>query len=343
MNQRNEKQEQCTNLYLPQLINKPLEENSKTFKQIGSINTLKTISQFKNDSISEFQIKNDVSYNYSNKFTQSNKEKSQIQSNRAHTVCKQYQFVNQLRNEIYYKNYFIGGIKEILSKDKYSQNLKQMCLDQLNQIYKNVTCNTQIFNSKKQMPNLILSKKYSIAIDLDETLVHSEELQPNKRYDFQNLQFGAFIRPYSQQFLQLVSKHANLFIFTSSNLKYAKIIAQILDPQKEYFQGIFFRDHCTVLKDNTQTKDINIISGDLTKIILIDNNPQCFIPQPFNGIPIIPFLDSKTDQELIILSQFLEREIFNVEDVQPVIKRFFQFEQFRQFQNGVQAFEILHN
>ncbi|CAD8148814.1 unnamed protein product [Paramecium octaurelia] len=344
MNQRNKIQGCCSNLSLPQLTKKTDENCLKTLKQISPNNAFKKIGDFQCCGASTSQINKAF-----DKFSDSEYKKGKVGDksrkdlcSRAH-VYQQQKIEDQLTKQIQYNDYFIGGIKEILSKEISSQNLKQMCIDQLNQIYKNVTCKDQTFISKKQMHNIVLTKKYSIAIDLDETLVHSEELKPNRRYDFQNLQFGTFIRPYCSQFLQTLNKHANLFVFTSSNIKYATTIMQILDPQKDLFQGLFFRDHCTILQDNTQVKDIKIISSDLTKIILIDNNPQCFIPEPFNGIPIVPFLDNKADKELLILSQLIEREIFTSEDVQHVIKRFFQFQQFRQFENGMQAYQILYN
>ncbi|CAD8155063.1 unnamed protein product [Paramecium pentaurelia] len=327
----NQIQGPCSNLSSQKLNKKSEESCYKTLKQIGAINNLKKFGDFQSCD------------NLFNQTSSRKKEGDKLRKDNYSRVNAQQKFDIQLRNEIQYKDYFIGGIKDIISKEKCSQNLKQMCIDQINQIYKNVTYKDLYFNSKKQLHNIILTKKYSIAIDLDETLVHSEELKPNRRYDFQNQQFGIFIRPYCLQFLQMLNKYANLFIFTSSNIKYATTIMQILDPLKEIFQGLFFRDHCTILQDNTQVKDIKIISNDLTKIILIDNNPQCFIPQPFNGIPIIPFIDNKADKELLILYQFIEREIFSAEDVQQVIKRFFQFQQFRQFENGMQAFQILYN
>ncbi|CAK93267.1 unnamed protein product (macronuclear) [Paramecium tetraurelia] len=346
MNQRNKIQGCCSNLSLPQLTKKTDENCAKTLKQITPTNTLKKIGDFQGCGRSTSQLNNAILNNLYDQASQKSKvgdKPRKDMCSRAHTIYQQQQNDDQLRKQIQYNDYFIGGIKEILGKEICAQNLKQMCIDQLNQIYKNVTCKDQTFISKKQLPNIVLTKKYSIAIDLDETLVHSEELKPNRRYDFQNLQFGTFIRPYCLQFLQLLNKHANLFVFTSSNIKYATTIMQILDPQKDLFQGLFFRDHCTILQDNSQVKDIKIISSDLTKIILIDNNPQCFIPEPFNGIPIVPFLDNKADKELLILSQFIEREIFTSEDVQHVIKRFFQFQQFRQFENGMQAYQILYN
>lgn len=55
-------------------------------------------------------------------------------------------------------------------------------------------------------------------------------------------------------------------------------------------------------------KDLRVITGrDPEGIILVDNASYSFGFQLDQGIPIIPFYDSKQDSELLSLGRYLER------------------------------------
>lgn len=41
-----------------------------------------------------------------------------------------------------------------------------------------------------------------------------------------------------------------------------------------------FREH---------VKDLSCISNDLSRVVIVDNNPFSFLLQPLNGIPCVPF------------------------------------------------------
>jgi len=61
------------------------------------------------------------------------------------------------------------------------------------------------------------------------------------------------------------------------------------------------------------------------KLILIDNSCFSFCNNLNNGIPIIPFYNDKCDTELIKLEKFIMNNLYDVQDVRPIIKNIFRY------------------
>ena len=59
-----------------------------------------------------------------------------------------------------------------------------------------------------------------------------------------------------------------------------------------------YRENCVVSEDNIHIKDLRIFDRDINNIILVDNAAYSFVHQLNNGIPIIPFYDNKSDNQL---------------------------------------------
>ena len=75
-----------------------------------------------------------------------------------------------------------------------------------------------------------------------------------------------------------------------------------LDPDGSLIQYRLYRDHCIRTEEGIYIKDLRIISNrDLKDLIIVDNAVYSFGYQLDNGIPIIPFYDDKTDEELMHL------------------------------------------
>jgi hypothetical protein len=54
--------------------------------------------------------------------------------------------------------------------------------------------------------------------------------------------------------------------------------------------------------------------------VIVDNIPESFGFQPFNGIPVNSWYDDKEDRELYKLAGFL-KELANVDDVRRVLRK----------------------
>ncbi|KAI3731767.1 hypothetical protein L1987_62956 [Smallanthus sonchifolius] len=131
------------------------------------------------------------------------------------------------------------------------------------------------------------TKSITLALDLDETLVHSS-LEHCDDADFTFQVFSSLKehtvyvkqRPYLRTFLEKVSEMFHIVIFTASQSIYAKKLLDILDPEGKIISGRAYRDSC-VFSDGNYTKDLTVLGVDLAKIVLIDNSPQVFRLQPF--------------------------------------------------------------
>jgi carboxy-terminal domain RNA polymerase II polypeptide A small phosphatase len=46
-------------------------------------------------------------------------------------------------------------------------------------------------------------------------------------------------------------------------------------------------------------KDLTCISKDLSRVVIVDNNPFSFLLQPLNGIPCVPFSPSQPSDDQV--------------------------------------------
>lgn len=53
-------------------------------------------------------------------------------------------------------------------------------------------------------------------------------------------------------------------------------------------------------------KDLRILGVDLKNVVLVDNSAYSFGLQLDNGIPILPFYEDESDDELLHLSTYLQ-------------------------------------
>ena len=87
------------------------------------------------------------------------------------------------------------------------------------------------------------AEKKCLVLDLDETLVHCDT-EPIGEYDLTfEIDFEGSLhtiyarkRPFCEYFLQVVSSHFEVVVFTASQRCYADKLLDILDPEKKYIQ-----------------------------------------------------------------------------------------------------------
>ena len=213
----------------------------------------------------------------------------------------------------------------------------------------------------------ITSQKKILLLDLDETLIHAdfdEEFAENKsiKYDKiikfsskneKNTNFrecfededkieeekieedeeivhsvGIFVRNGVNEFLNEVSKHFDVGIFTASVKEYADAVISFLDPENKLIKFRLYRNNCINFNDAFSVKDLRIFKGvDLKNIILIDNSMYSFSAQLKNGVLINSFYYDKNDTELYNVLGYLINFILPADDIREVNEQFFNFQQ----------------
>ncbi|CAO3594240.1 unnamed protein product [Absidia cylindrospora] len=94
-----------------------------------------------------------------------------------------------------------------------------------------------------------------------------------------------------------------------------------LDPY-QYAMYRLYRDG-TRYVDGKHIKDISHLNRDLSKVIMMDSNPDAFSMQPENGIALKPWKGEAGDHGLLDYIPFLEAiALTNPTDIRPVLQSF---------------------
>ena len=170
------------------------------------------------------------------------------------------------------------------------------------------------FNFKENKKLVIFELESTLISCLDESL-------PNKINNDKRIS----IRPHLKSSLDLIKKYYNIVIYSSNNKNYVDKILDLLDPEHNYFNYRLYKEHCFQFKINNKTyftKNLNIFKNicSLKDIIIVDCSVLGFGFFLENGIPIIPYYDSKEDVELKILSYYLA-SISSNNDIREALKR----------------------
>lgn len=117
-----------------------------------------------------------------------------------------------------------------------------------------------------------------------------------------------------------------------------------LDPKGNRFAGRFYREHCVydhdlgvyakdlceVMRsrkmlingndDNKENEDDDCSSCDQRRVVLVDNNPLSFLPNPSNGILVSSFYDDPKDDTLEAVMELLHELDECGKDVRPILE-----------------------
>ena len=169
-----------------------------------------------------------------------------------------------------------------------------------------------IYNIKVPYLDNIRRKKFTLVLDLDETLI---AFKINQNQDNGLLKF----RPGIDYFLLKMKNIYEIVVFTSATQEYADPIINCIEQNEKYFDARLYRQH-TIIYENDFVKDISRIGRTLNSIIIVDNMPQNFRLQKDNGIFIKPFWgDDIFDTALFSLADILENIYYQFDDVRKGI------------------------
>lgn len=157
-----------------------------------------------------------------------------------------------------------------------------------------------------------LKKKYSLVLDLDETLICF-------KFKSQNDNSGTlYLRPGLFRFLREMKENFEIISFTAATREYAEPILNSIEGKEKFFDYKLYREHAVVIGKDF-VKDISRIGRDLKKIIIVDNMGMNFRLCKENGILIYPYyFQDKRDTALTelknILNLIVEEDFGDIRD-----------------------------
>ena len=181
---------------------------------------------------------------------------------------------------------------------------------------KSLYSGSAIFNNVKEtapfLPEIDKKYKFTLVLDMDETLVH---------FFFTNMNGMFIVRPYCFDFLNELNNYYEIVTFTAGIKDYADNILNLLDINDNIIKYRLYRSHVTNAPFSYY-KDLKLLGRDLKKIIIIDNLRENFRLQPDNGLFIKTWTSDVNDTQFKDLLNILKCiAINNVDDVRPIIQR----------------------
>jgi len=167
-----------------------------------------------------------------------------------------------------------------------------------------------INNISPFLPPIDSKYKYTLVLDMDETLIH---------FFFTHINGMFFVRPFCFDFLNELNDLYEIITFTAGTKDYADMILNQLDINNNIFKYRLYRQHITISELNI-FKDLDKIGRDLSKTIIIDNLKDNFKMHPNNGIFIKTWTSDINDIQLRDLKKILKDIVkYNVDDVREII------------------------
>ncbi|CAD8155962.1 unnamed protein product [Paramecium pentaurelia] len=218
--------------------------------------------------------------------------------------------------------YYIQKVKQAILQQNKNDHLNRVYRNHFKQLCQELSIGIKLkpanyTDINKKGVKLSQQNKYkdsiTLVFDLDETLIHCNQ-RDQKSYDViltidlnksQQVFAKINIRPNAVEILKKLSQDFELIVFTASDQIYAKNIIDYLDPNNNIFAHRLYRESCILTSGGILVKDLRILNRNLERVALIDNSAFNFSQQIDNGIPIIPFFDNKSDDELKHLYKYL--------------------------------------
>ncbi|MEP0262865.1 HAD family hydrolase [Dokdonia sp.] len=165
-------------------------------------------------------------------------------------------------------------------------------------------------------------------LDLDETLIHATGTQLEVPHNFRYTNYFIYERPYLKEFLETISLHFNLAIWSSADDMYVQEIVDKIKPSTITFEFVWGRTRCTTRRDydldryvhEKRLKKAKKLGFTLERMLIIDDSPEKTRDNYGNAIYINAFEGNQNDKELQALSEYLH-SIKNTHNVRSLEKR----------------------
>ena len=222
-----------------------------------------------------------------------------------------------------YDSLSISTLEELFNKNifkyenKFSKNKILSDINCINNEYYNINKYDEI-DTKVPYLKFPCKKEYTLILDLDETLICFKSSKNDENIG------NIHIRPGLEIFLEIIKEFYEIIIFTVGTREYANIILDLIEKKNKikYFDGRLYREHATKI-GNKYIKDLSKIGRDLSRTLIVDNNPHSFKFQHENGILISSYFGEKNnDRALIELQKVLLKIYKEKGDVRELITKY---------------------
>lgn len=167
-----------------------------------------------------------------------------------------------------------------------------------------------------------------LILDLDETLIHATETKLDMLEEFQFEQYYVYKRPHLDTFLENISKHFTVGIWSSADDDYVTEIVQNIIPSTIELKVVWGRSRCSIKRDydydqynfEKRLDKLKKQGFRLEQIIIVDDSPEKTRNNYGNAIYIKEFLGDKNDEELNFLFDYLLK-LKTVENIRSIEKR----------------------
>ena len=165
--------------------------------------------------------------------------------------------------------------------------------------------------------------KYSLFLELDETLVHYYEEGEN---------YFVKVRQGTDEFLKTLHDFCEIIIVSTSNKEYTDIILENLNKEKNYVDRAIYKELCD--NDNIHI-DFKKINRDLKKCVFICHEGKTFFnADEKNVVELKEFIGEEDDKEIVYLQSELMKIKNGVDDIRINIKEINNFIQLKRKEEG---------
>ncbi|KAF8959901.1 HAD-like domain-containing protein [Flammula alnicola] len=157
-------------------------------------------------------------------------------------------------------------------------------------------------------------KPYTLLVSLDDLLVTSTW---DRQHGWRTAK-----RPGVDYFLAYISQFYEVVIFTTQPYYTAAPILDKLDRYGFFITYRLYRDATRVV-DGKIVKDLSYLNRDLSKVVLLDSDPEHATTHPENTVILPKWKGDPKDKGLVAMIPFLESiAIYKPQDVRPVLKAY---------------------
>ena len=295
---------------LEEIIKNNLTKTNLTKNDIDEFTVFKTLNH--NTKLIQNYYKIIIDNIYTN-FTSVNNDNIQIYK---FPDCLKLNFakINDKKKSYIISLFFYDTIKNILKYD--FEQLKKFYYLVLDKSIENqfLLKNFQRENKINILPKRSSKYKYSLILDLDETLIFLEKEYClfNNNYNIKTKKL--ILRPGLINFLKKMKQIYELILFSFTLPEYTLPILHVIEENEKFFEHILYVQNAKYYKGD-YVKSISNIGRDIKECIIIDDIPKMFKDNNDNGICIKPFLgDIKEDKNTLqILGNILNKICYDAE------------------------------